>query len=71
MLLSKGLGITALLAGGVVQDALYVGDDTTDIDAFRGLRELVSSGGLEPDHLRCGQLRRSARGADAGGRSEG
>ncbi len=27
--------------------ALYVGDDTTDLDAFRGLRELVASGKLE------------------------
>ena len=31
--------------------ALYVGDDTTDLDAFRGLRELVASGALE--HAVC------------------
>jgi trehalose 6-phosphate phosphatase len=44
--LDKGLGITALLRGAPVSSALYVGDDTTDLDAFRGLRSLVQSGGL-------------------------
>jgi trehalose 6-phosphate phosphatase len=44
--LGKGLGIAALLRGGEVDAALYVGDDTTDIDAFRGLRSLVDSGQL-------------------------
>jgi trehalose 6-phosphate phosphatase len=44
--LDKGLGIAALLAGSDVEAALYVGDDTTDLDAFRGLRGLVDSGGL-------------------------
>jgi trehalose 6-phosphate phosphatase len=29
-----------------VTAALYVGDDTTDLDAFRGLRLLVESGAL-------------------------
>jgi trehalose 6-phosphate phosphatase len=45
----KGLGIAALLRGGhggEVESALYVGDDTTDLDAFRGLRALVQSGSL-------------------------
>ncbi len=32
--------------GGAVSAALYVGDDTTDLDAFRGLRSLVQSGKL-------------------------
>jgi trehalose 6-phosphate phosphatase len=45
--LDKGLGITALLRGGDVDAAVYVGDDTTDLDAFRGLRALVESGSLE------------------------
>jgi trehalose 6-phosphate phosphatase len=45
--LDKGLGITALLRGGEARAAVYVGDDTTDLDAFRGLRALVESGGLE------------------------
>jgi trehalose 6-phosphate phosphatase len=44
--LDKGLGITALLRGSPVSSALYVGDDTTDLDAFRGLRSLVHSGAL-------------------------
>jgi trehalose 6-phosphate phosphatase len=46
VLLDKGLGIIALLDGAQVAQAVYVGDDTTDLDAFRGLRELVASGSL-------------------------
>jgi trehalose 6-phosphate phosphatase len=46
VVLDKGLGIAALLAGGEVGAAMYVGDDTTDLDAFRGLRSLVESGAL-------------------------
>ncbi len=47
--LDKGLGVTALLSapssagtidGHLFSAALYVGDDTTDLDAFRALREL-------------------------------
>lgn len=52
--LDKGLGITALLQsaadrgdGSHVASALYVGDDTTDVDAFRALRALVEAGTLE------------------------
>jgi trehalose 6-phosphate phosphatase len=47
--LDKGLGITALLKrppAPPVAAALYVGDDTTDLDAFRGLRSLVKAGTL-------------------------
>jgi trehalose 6-phosphate phosphatase len=44
--LDKGLGIAALLRGDPVIGALYVGDDTTDLDAFRGLRTLVQEGKL-------------------------
>jgi trehalose 6-phosphate phosphatase len=33
-------------AAGDLRAALYVGDDTTDIDAFRGLRALVAGGKL-------------------------
>jgi trehalose 6-phosphate phosphatase len=44
--LDKGLGIATLLRGGPSSSALYVGDDTTDLDAFRGLRSLVGSGVL-------------------------
>jgi trehalose 6-phosphate phosphatase len=46
VLLDKGLGIAALLRGGGVSAAVYVGDDTTDLDAFRGLRAHVESGSL-------------------------
>jgi trehalose 6-phosphate phosphatase len=39
----KGIGIAALLREGPATAALYVGDDTTDLDAFRGLRALVQT----------------------------
>lgn len=42
----KGLGVTALVRGAGVSAALYVGDDTTDLDAFRGLRALAEQGEL-------------------------
>jgi trehalose 6-phosphate phosphatase len=45
--LDKGIGIARLLRGSPAEVALYVGDDTTDLDAFRGLRELVQSGALQ------------------------
>jgi trehalose 6-phosphate phosphatase len=46
VVLDKGLGIATLLRGGDVSAAIYVGDDTTDLDAFRGLRSQVESGAL-------------------------
>ncbi len=45
--LHKGLGIAALLRDRPISAAVYVGDDTTDLDAFRGLRALVQSTELE------------------------
>jgi trehalose 6-phosphate phosphatase len=42
----KGAGIAWLLADADVDHAVYVGDDTTDLDAFRGLRDLVAAGRL-------------------------
>ncbi len=45
--LHKGLGISALLRDQPVSTAVYVGDDTTDLDAFRGLRALVQAAELE------------------------
>jgi len=42
----KGIGIAALLREGPATAALYVGDDTTDLDAFRGLRALVQGNKL-------------------------
>lgn len=44
--LDKGIGIQLLLRGAPVSAAIYVGDDTTDLDAFRGLRELAHAGAL-------------------------
>jgi trehalose 6-phosphate phosphatase len=51
--LDKSLGVSALLGGARdsqaqrrVDAAVYVGDDTTDLDAFRGLRALVEAGTL-------------------------
>lgn len=35
----KGTAVEHLLAGRDLSAALYAGDDTTDLDAFRGLRE--------------------------------
>lgn len=49
--LDKGTGVRALLRDGTVTGAIYVGDDTTDVDAFRGLRELRADGAL--DHAVC------------------
>jgi trehalose 6-phosphate phosphatase len=51
--LDKGLGVTALLRGAAdggaasVRNALYVGDDTTDVDAFSALQALTADGTLE------------------------
>lgn len=46
--IDKGAGIRSFLeeAGDGVDSALYVGDDTTDLDAFRVLGELVDEGRL-------------------------
>jgi trehalose-phosphatase len=43
----KGTAARALLAGAGVRGALYVGDDRTDADAWRALRELAAEGVLE------------------------
>ncbi len=47
--IDKGSGIIRLLneVGPDIENALYVGDDTTDIDAFRALGSLVDDGRLE------------------------
>jgi trehalose 6-phosphate phosphatase len=44
--LDKGAGIKSFLADTDVESALYVGDDATDLDAFRSLVELVQEGRL-------------------------
>jgi trehalose 6-phosphate phosphatase len=43
----KGSALRRLLARPGLDGALYGGDDTTDLDAFRGLRDLRSEGSLE------------------------
>ncbi len=45
--LDKGRGIVRLLRGADVDTALYVGDDRTDLDAFRGLRDEAAAGRLD------------------------
>ena len=44
--IDKGAGVVNLLRDKDLSGALYAGDDTTDLDAFRGLSELVESGRL-------------------------
>jgi trehalose 6-phosphate phosphatase len=46
--IDKGSGIRRLLGevGPEIDSAMYVGDDTTDLDAFRALGELVTEGRL-------------------------
>jgi trehalose 6-phosphate phosphatase len=42
----KDAAVASLLAGGQIGAAVYAGDDRTDLDAFRRLRELGESGEL-------------------------
>jgi trehalose 6-phosphate phosphatase len=44
--IDKGAGIASLLAETDIEVALYVGDDVTDLDAFRMLGQLVEEGKL-------------------------
>jgi trehalose 6-phosphate phosphatase len=44
--IDKGAGIVGLLRDADLAAAIYVGDDRTDIDAFRGLGELIEMGRL-------------------------
>jgi trehalose 6-phosphate phosphatase len=44
--IDKGAGIVGLLGETDLAAAVYVGDDVTDLDAFRGLGELVEMGRL-------------------------
>ncbi|MBA2513730.1 MAG: trehalose-phosphatase [Solirubrobacterales bacterium] len=44
--IDKGAGIVSLLRDTDLAAAIYVGDDVTDLDAFRGLTELVEMGRL-------------------------
>jgi trehalose 6-phosphate phosphatase len=49
--LDKGRGVQGLLRDADVDTALYAGDDRTDLDAFRALRECVDGGRLQ--HAVC------------------
>jgi trehalose 6-phosphate phosphatase len=44
--IDKGAGIVSLLRDEQLAAALYVGDDVTDLDAFRGLTQLVELGAI-------------------------
>jgi trehalose 6-phosphate phosphatase len=43
----KDAAVASLLAGGQLRAAVYAGDDRTDLDAFRRLRELAERGQLQ------------------------
>jgi trehalose 6-phosphate phosphatase len=45
--IDKGAGITSFLEGAGIDVAMYVGDDATDLDAFRALTQMVEDGRLE------------------------
>ena len=49
--LDKGRGVHSLLRDADLDAALYAGDDRTDLDAFRALRECVDGGRLQ--HALC------------------
>jgi trehalose 6-phosphate phosphatase len=44
--MDKGAGILSFLEDADLDAAMYIGDDLTDLDAFRGLGELLSEGRL-------------------------
>jgi trehalose 6-phosphate phosphatase len=43
----KGAGVTSLLKDTDVENALYVGDDITDLDAFRAIVRLAEEGAIK------------------------
>jgi trehalose 6-phosphate phosphatase len=45
--IDKGAGLVALLRDRSLAAAIFVGDDVTDLDAFRGLSELQELGALD------------------------
>ena len=69
--IDKGAGIVHLLRDRKLAAALYVGDDTTDLDAFRGLTELVEGGRLEHRGARRRAVGRGPVGAGPRGRRDG
>lgn len=49
--IDKGKALASLLNGREISAALYAGDDSTDLDAFRALTQMRSSGALEATAL--------------------
>ena len=45
--LNKGRGVERLLDGASMSAAMYVGDDSTDVDAFESLKRLTAEGHLQ------------------------
>jgi len=45
--INKGIAVAALIPARPISNALYGGDDRTDVDAFAGLRTLQEDGELE------------------------
>ena len=58
--IDKGAGISSFLDGVEVDVALYVGDDATDLDAFRALAQLVEDGPSASARSASGSARRRA-----------
>jgi trehalose 6-phosphate phosphatase len=42
--IDKGAGVTAFIGGAQLSAVLYVGDDATDLDAFRALDQMAQEG---------------------------
>ena len=62
--LDKGRGVHGLLRDLDLDAAVYVGDDRTDLDAFRALRECVEGGRLQ--HAVCVGVRSDETPAELG-----
>jgi trehalose 6-phosphate phosphatase len=67
--LDKGRGVQHLLREAEIDAALYAGDDVTDLDAFRGLRELTEAGRIE--HAVCIGVRSDETPAELEGAADG
>ena len=69
--IDKGAGIVSLLRDDDLDAAIYVGDDRTDLDAFRGLERARRHGPRADRDPHRRALRRGAAGARARGRRDG